>query len=264
MPTCSRTRWCWMWAAAPASSASSQPRWVGTGSVAGGGGGVGVAGLWPGVGMGRLAEAIKLALAVRMCGRAVRHCGAGCGGVDVWLCRGRGDEAVVAGPLGAANPCLLQAGAKHVYGVDMSQIAESAQQIVKDNGFADRCASWCSGNSCSRGGECGGGCRAGQWLCGQVRCSELLKGSVGHAGAGCWGHVVDCCLLCCSLLLLCCCFPSLRALGSSSFTLPDLFPHLPPAPPHITPSCHPARPFPHPHTHASLSPLQGHHHPWED
>lgn len=31
-----------------------------------------------------------------------------------------------------------QAGAAHVYGIDMSAIAESAQQIVADNGFADR------------------------------------------------------------------------------------------------------------------------------
>jgi protein arginine N-methyltransferase 1 len=31
-----------------------------------------------------------------------------------------------------------KAGAKHVYGVDMSAIAEQAKQIVADNGFADR------------------------------------------------------------------------------------------------------------------------------
>jgi len=31
-----------------------------------------------------------------------------------------------------------KAGAKHVYGIDMSAIAESAQQIVKDNGYEDR------------------------------------------------------------------------------------------------------------------------------
>lgn len=31
-----------------------------------------------------------------------------------------------------------KAGARHVYGIDMSAIAESAKQIVKDNGLADR------------------------------------------------------------------------------------------------------------------------------
>lgn len=33
---------------------------------------------------------------------------------------------------------LLQAGAKHVYGIDMSAIAEQAKTIVADNGYADR------------------------------------------------------------------------------------------------------------------------------
>jgi len=31
-----------------------------------------------------------------------------------------------------------KAGAKHVYGIDMSAIAETAQQIVRDNGYTDR------------------------------------------------------------------------------------------------------------------------------
>jgi hypothetical protein len=32
----------------------------------------------------------------------------------------------------------LQAGAKHVYGIECSAIADQATQIVKDNGFDDR------------------------------------------------------------------------------------------------------------------------------
>lgn len=31
-----------------------------------------------------------------------------------------------------------QAGAKHVYGIDMSAIAEQAKQIVAENGYGDR------------------------------------------------------------------------------------------------------------------------------
>ena len=31
-----------------------------------------------------------------------------------------------------------KAGARHVYGIDMSAIAESARQIVEDNGLSDR------------------------------------------------------------------------------------------------------------------------------
>lgn len=45
-------------------------------------------------------------------------------------------------PSAVLTPLLLpppppQAGAAHVYGVDMSRIADSARQIVADNGFAD-------------------------------------------------------------------------------------------------------------------------------
>jgi hypothetical protein len=34
--------------------------------------------------------------------------------------------------------CPLQAGAKHVYGIECSAIADQATQIVKDNGYEDR------------------------------------------------------------------------------------------------------------------------------
>ena len=34
--------------------------------------------------------------------------------------------------------CMLQAGAKHVYGVECSAIAEQAKEIVKVNGYEDR------------------------------------------------------------------------------------------------------------------------------
>lgn len=33
---------------------------------------------------------------------------------------------------------VLQAGAKHVYGIECSAIANQAKQIVADNGFSDR------------------------------------------------------------------------------------------------------------------------------
>ena len=33
--------------------------------------------------------------------------------------------------MGCVRPVALQAGAKHVYGIDMSAIAEQAKQIVK-------------------------------------------------------------------------------------------------------------------------------------
>ena len=35
-------------------------------------------------------------------------------------------------------PRALQSGAKHVYGIECSAIADQAQRIVSDNGFADR------------------------------------------------------------------------------------------------------------------------------
>ncbi len=33
---------------------------------------------------------------------------------------------------------LLQSGAKHVYGIECSAIADQAKRIVADNGFSDR------------------------------------------------------------------------------------------------------------------------------
>ena len=33
---------------------------------------------------------------------------------------------------------LLQAGAKHVYGLECSTIADQAKRIVADNGYSDR------------------------------------------------------------------------------------------------------------------------------
>ena len=38
----------------------------------------------------------------------------------------------------APPPSWTQAGAKHVYAIECSSIAEQARQIVADNGFADR------------------------------------------------------------------------------------------------------------------------------
>ena len=46
----------------------------------------------------------------------------------------------------------MQAGAKHVYGIDMSAIAEQAKQIVADNGY--RCASSGAGLQLARQ-QCG-------------------------------------------------------------------------------------------------------------
>eukprot|EP00887_Chlorella_sp_A99_P003197 scaffold9.g3197.t1 len=57
-----------------------------------------------------------------------------------------------------------EAGAAHVYGVDMSKIAEAAQQIVADNGFADSgCAERGGGWVGRRGGRRGG--VQGGWTC---------------------------------------------------------------------------------------------------
>ena len=41
-------------------------------------------------------------------------------------------------PSPAPPPSWTQAGAKHVYAIECSSIAEPARQIVADNGFADR------------------------------------------------------------------------------------------------------------------------------
>ena len=48
---------------------------------------------------------------------------------------------VIAVCLGALKTCLLvllQSGAKHVYGIECSAIADQAKRIVADNGFSDR------------------------------------------------------------------------------------------------------------------------------
>jgi hypothetical protein len=37
-----------------------------------------------------------------------------------------------------ASPFTSQAGAKHVYGIECSAIAQQAKQIVADNGYSDR------------------------------------------------------------------------------------------------------------------------------
>ncbi len=36
------------------------------------------------------------------------------------------------------NIVLLQSGAKHVYGIECSAIADQAKRIVADNGFSDK------------------------------------------------------------------------------------------------------------------------------